>query len=123
MTPWTRDQFESQLERFPEGQICVAIDGLVVASASSLIVDFDTHSEWHDWRKISDGGYIRNHDPEGDALYGIEIMVDPAYRGLRLARRLPIGRSGPLTSIWASIIPQFPWLIPAEALRSTVDWG
>ena len=25
---------------------------------------------------------------EGNTLYGIEIMVDPEFRGLRLARRL-----------------------------------
>jgi predicted amidohydrolase/GNAT superfamily N-acetyltransferase len=36
----------------------------------------------------ADSGYIRNHDPNGDVLYGIEIMVDPEYRGMRLARRL-----------------------------------
>jgi GNAT superfamily N-acetyltransferase len=34
------------------------------------------------------GGYIENHDPRGDTLYGIEIMVAPEFRGLRLSRRL-----------------------------------
>ncbi len=31
---------------------------------------------------------LDNHDPEGDALYGMEIMVDPDYRGMKLSRRL-----------------------------------
>jgi predicted amidohydrolase/ribosomal protein S18 acetylase RimI-like enzyme len=88
MQPWTREQFESQINVFPEGQICVDHEGRMVASSSSLIVDFDLHSEWHDWKAISDNGFIRNHDPAGDSLYGIEIMVHPNYRGMRLARRL-----------------------------------
>lgn len=88
MAPWSRDQFDSQINLFPEGQFCVEYDGEIVASATSLIVDFDLYSEWHNWKEISDNGYIRNHDPNGDALYGIEIMVDPDYRGMKLARRL-----------------------------------
>src|SRR5690606_31827 len=40
------------------------------------------------WGRIADSGFIRNHEPEGDTLYGIEIMVDPEYRGMHLARRL-----------------------------------
>jgi predicted amidohydrolase/ribosomal protein S18 acetylase RimI-like enzyme len=88
MEPWQRDQFESQLRHFPEGQFCIEIDGLIVASATSLIVDFDLYSDWHKWKEISDNGYIRNHDENGDTLYGIEIMVDPEYRGMKLARRL-----------------------------------
>jgi predicted amidohydrolase/ribosomal protein S18 acetylase RimI-like enzyme len=88
MTPWSRDQFESLLSRFPEGQLCVEYRRKLVASSSSLIVDFDLHSEWHDWKVISDNGYIRNHDYSGDTLYGIEIMVHPDYRGMKLARRI-----------------------------------
>lgn len=88
MQPWGRDQIESQLAIFSDGQICIEYQGRVVASSSSLIVDFDLHAEWHDWREIADGGYIRNHDSHGDTLYGIEIMVHPDYRGMRLARRL-----------------------------------
>ncbi|MBN2369083.1 MAG: carbon-nitrogen hydrolase family protein [Vicinamibacteria bacterium] len=88
MRPWSREQFESQLRIFPEGQLGVDYEGRLVASSSSLIVDFSQHSEWHNWKQISDDGYIRNHDLEGDTLYGIEIMVDPELRGLRLSRRL-----------------------------------
>ena len=88
MVTWKRDQIESQVRLFPEGQFCIEYDGNIVASASSLIVDFDHYDDWHNWKEISDNGYIRNHDPEGDTLYGIEIMVDPEFRGMKLARRL-----------------------------------
>ena len=86
--PWSRAHVESQIERFPEGQICLEYDGKLVASASSLIVDFGDYDAWHSWREIADDGYIRNHEDEGDTLYGIEIMVEPEFRGYRLSRRL-----------------------------------
>jgi len=88
MKPWTQAQIESQLAHFPEGQICIELDGKLVASSGSLIVEFDDYDAWQDWHEIADDGFIRNHDPEGDTLYGIEIMVDPEYRGFRLSRRL-----------------------------------
>lgn len=88
MMPWGRDQIESQLARFPEGQLCVEIDGKLAASASSLILEYDPSFEWHNWKKVADNGYIRNHHPKGDTLYGIEIMVHPEFRGMKLSRRL-----------------------------------
>lgn len=88
METWGRDQIASQVEVFPEGQLCIDYDGEIVASSTSLVVDFDHYDLWHDWREIADSGYIRNHDPEGDTLYGIEMMVHPEYRGMKLARRL-----------------------------------
>lgn len=88
MKPWSHEQFESQHSIFPEGQICVEYKGKVVASSSSLVLDFDLYSVWHSWREIADDGFIRNHSLAGNTLYGIEIMVDPQYRGLKLARRL-----------------------------------
>jgi len=88
MSTWKREQIESQIAMFPEGQAVIEHEGHVVASASSLVVEFEDYSDWHNWKEISDSGYIRNHDPEGDTLYGIEIMVHPEFRGLKLARRL-----------------------------------
>jgi ribosomal protein S18 acetylase RimI-like enzyme len=104
MKPWRRDQIASQLEIFPEGQLVIELEGRIVASASSHIVDSSTHSDWHDWKRSTDDGYIRNHDPKGDMLYGIEIMVDPEFRGMKLSRRLyearkDIARSRNLTGI------------------------
>ena len=54
MKPWKQDQFESQIEQFPEGQICIEMDGKIVASSSSLIVDFDLYDEWQNWAVIAD---------------------------------------------------------------------
>lgn len=88
MKPWTREQIESQLNIFPQGQLCIEIDGQLAASSSSLIVDYDPSGEWHNWKAVADNGYIRNHKPKGDTLYGIEIMVDPDFRGMKLSRRL-----------------------------------
>jgi ribosomal protein S18 acetylase RimI-like enzyme len=88
MKTWTKEQFESLVSVFPEGQLCVLLGKKIIASCNSLIVDFDEYHETHTWRDISGQGYATNHDPHGDTLYGIEIMVDPEFRGYRLSRRL-----------------------------------
>ncbi len=84
----THEQLQSQIAIFPEGQLCVEIDGRLAASASNLILEYNANLEWHNWKVIADGGYIRNHKPKGDTLYGIEIMVHPDFRGMKLSRRL-----------------------------------
>jgi ribosomal protein S18 acetylase RimI-like enzyme len=88
MWPWSREQIASQLRVFPEGQICIEHQHQIIASSSSLILDFDVYGESHNWLEISDAGHIRNHNPSGNTLYGIEVMVDPRFRGMKLARRL-----------------------------------
>ncbi len=88
MEPWDEKQFLAMIDRFPEGQIVVVWEGEVIASSSSLIVDYDLYNDWHDWKTISDYGTISTHNRDGDMLYGIEIMVHPEYRGMKLARRL-----------------------------------
>ena len=88
MGQWTQEQLASQLEVFPEGQFVIEYEDKIVASSSSVIIDFDEYEDEHSWKEVADSGYIRNHDPEGDTLYGLEIMVDPEYRGMKLARRL-----------------------------------
>lgn len=88
MKPWSEEQFKSQIKIFPKGQICVEYQNKIIASSSSLIIDFDIYGENHSYQKITGSGFITNHNPEGDTLYGIEIMVDPNFRGMKLARRL-----------------------------------
>jgi len=85
---WTREQFESQLAVFPEGQLGVEIDGQLVATSSALIVDEEDFGAYHTFDQVSDNGFIRNHDPEGDTLYGIDIAIDLKHRGVHLTRRI-----------------------------------
>jgi predicted amidohydrolase/ribosomal protein S18 acetylase RimI-like enzyme len=88
MEPWSKKQFDSLIKIFREGQIGVECDGKIVASSSSLILNFDNYSETQSWKELTDNGMITNHDPLGETLYGIEIMVLPEFRGMKLARRL-----------------------------------
>lgn len=60
----------------------------IVASSCSLIIRRNQYSATASWNELTDNGYIRNHDPEGDTLYGMEIMVHPDFRQMKLARRL-----------------------------------
>lgn len=85
---WTLLEFKAQLKTFPEGQICIEDDGKVIAAAQSLIVDYDKYGDRHTYNQITGEGLISTHDPKGNTLYGLDIFVDPDYRGLRLGRRL-----------------------------------
>lgn len=88
MEPWTLGQLDSHLKHFSEGQFVVEYDGEIIGSCSSLIVNFEEYEDQHTWDEITDEGYIRNHDPEGANLYGMEIMVHPEYRRMKIGRRL-----------------------------------
>ncbi|BBI36391.1 bifunctional GNAT family N-acetyltransferase/carbon-nitrogen hydrolase family protein [Cohnella abietis] len=88
MGPWKVDQLESHIRIFPEGQICVELDGEIIGSCSSLIVNFDDYLEQHTYSEITEKGYIRNHNPRGGNLYGMEVMVHPDFRRMKIGRRL-----------------------------------
>lgn len=88
MKTWTKKQFRSQIRQFKKGQLGIFYENRLIASSSSLIVDIDEYAETHSWEEVTDDGYIRNHDPEGDTLYGIEVMVDPEFRGMKIGRRM-----------------------------------
>jgi predicted amidohydrolase/ribosomal protein S18 acetylase RimI-like enzyme len=88
MQPWSIKQLESHLRLFPDGQICVELDGEIIGSCSSLIVNFDDYLEQHTYSEITDKGYIRNHNPRGESLYGMEVMVHPNFRRMKIGRRL-----------------------------------
>ncbi|HLG02634.1 MAG TPA: bifunctional GNAT family N-acetyltransferase/carbon-nitrogen hydrolase family protein [Bacteroidia bacterium] len=88
MKPWTQEQFTNLLKIFPEGQFGIEYDGKLVASSSSHIIRYSEATETQTWGELTDHGMITNHNPGGDTLYGIEIMVDPQHRGMKLSRRL-----------------------------------
>lgn len=88
MTGWATHHLTAHLEVFPDGQFVVELDGDLVASSSSLRVPRERIREPHTWMSLTGGNELPNHDPEGQVLYGLEIMVDPEARGLGLAQML-----------------------------------
>jgi len=88
MDPWKVDQLRSHLSVFPEGQMVAELDGEIIGSCSSLIINFDEYDDRHSWSDVTDDGYITNHNPEGYNMYGIEVMVHPEYRRMKVGQRL-----------------------------------
>lgn len=85
---WEEDEIENLLTIFPEGQLVILVDDKVVGSALSLLVNYKKASSNHTYQKITGNSSFSTHDPEGEVLYGIDVFIDPEYRGLRLGRRL-----------------------------------
>ncbi len=86
---WEPGEFAVLTGQFPEGQICIEDNGKVIAAALTIIVNAEEfEKKRHTYDEVITGGKMTRHDPDGDALYGVDIFVDPDYRGLRLGRRL-----------------------------------
>lgn len=84
----TQEKFVSHLETFPEGQFCVEYKGKLIGSCSSLIIDVDDYGVEHSFNQISGNGFIKNHNPNGKNLYGIDVVVLPEYRKLGAGKGL-----------------------------------
>ena len=76
------------MQEFPEGQIYVEVNVEVAGSALSIIVKFDDYGDDHSYAQVTGDHQLNTHNPMGDVLYGIEVFVQPQYRGMRLGRRL-----------------------------------
>ncbi|MBD0381997.1 GNAT family N-acetyltransferase [Paenibacillus sedimenti] len=84
---WNEDQLQEHVTRFPEGALCVEIAGEIAGSITGLRVQYDPlHADEHSWATLTDNGYIRNHRPDGDTLYIVDICIRPAYRKLGLGK-------------------------------------
>ena len=85
---WKETEIRKLLKTFPEGQLVIVVDGKVIGAALSLIVKYKTAITNHNYEKITGNYTFSTHDPSGEILYGIDVFIDPAYRGIRLGRRL-----------------------------------
>lgn len=85
---WPEHTIVRLIEDFPEGQICILADGVLVGAALTVRVDYARFSNPHTIRDLIGRREIIHNNPHGDALYGLDIMIHPDYRGLRLGRRL-----------------------------------
>ncbi|MFK7924911.1 MAG: carbon-nitrogen hydrolase family protein [Bacteroidia bacterium] len=85
---WREHQIESLIQKFPEGQVVLKINGELAGCALSIIVDYDALDDNHNYQEATGDYTFNTHSEEGNALYGIEVFIKPEFRGLRLGRRL-----------------------------------
>ncbi|MBU1168236.1 MAG: bifunctional GNAT family N-acetyltransferase/carbon-nitrogen hydrolase family protein [Proteobacteria bacterium] len=85
---WKKEEFATLLSLFAEGQICIEDQGVVVAVALTLIIDYSNLEQNHSYEDIVSDGRFESHDSDGDYLYGIDMVVHKDYQGMRLGRRL-----------------------------------
>lgn len=88
MGAYPADMLRGQINQFSEGQFVVAQGDKVIGYCATFIISGDIALRHHSWLEITGGGYAARHDPDGDYLYGMEVCVDPSYRGLRIGQRL-----------------------------------
>ena len=85
---WKEYQLKTLLEKFPEGQLVIVVDGVVVGSALSILVTEEFAFKTRNYKAITGNYTFSTHNPDGEVIYGIDVFINPKYRGLRLGRRL-----------------------------------
>lgn len=85
---WPLHTLARLIKQFPEGQIGILDEGKVVGIALSVQVDYARFSNPHTYEDIVDRNDRVVSNPEGDALYGLDVVIKQSHRGLRLGRRL-----------------------------------
>ncbi|MEE6451032.1 GNAT family N-acetyltransferase [Gottfriedia acidiceleris] len=85
---WNEEQLKNHVTLFPEGALCIEVNGQMAGSMTGLLVHFDPSQPDHSWEEVTDRGYIRNHNPNGNTLYVVDICVRPSYRKLGLGKWL-----------------------------------
>lgn len=68
----SREKFESRLRIFSEGFFLAYNDGDLIGVSTSQIIKY-YGSTIESWERVTDYGFIRNHNPRGNALYVVSI--------------------------------------------------
>lgn len=80
------EKFESRMRIFPEGFFGAYEDGKLVGVSTSQIISYPVDNP--KWESITDNGFIRNHNPNGNALYVVSVGVSGYHQGKKVGTRL-----------------------------------
>jgi len=85
---YSEAQLRGQMHQFPEGQFVATYEGQIIGYCATFRIPETLALKAHDWATITGRGYASRHDPQGDWLYGMDVCVDPDFRGRRIGQRL-----------------------------------
>ena len=85
---WPKHTIDKLIQEFPDGQIAIEDDGVLVGVALTVQVDYDEFSNPHKYDDLIGHREIILNNPEGDAMYGLDVLIHPDYRGYRIGQRL-----------------------------------
>ncbi|TGG96094.1 hydrolase [Natronospirillum operosum] len=86
---WPQHTIDQLIREFPEGQLGIEDGGQLVGVALTVLVDYARFSDPHTYDDIVDSHErIQGQSTNGDALYGLDVLIHSDYRGYRLGRRL-----------------------------------
>jgi ribosomal protein S18 acetylase RimI-like enzyme len=85
---WKPKHLEAHLKVFPQGQFVAEYHGKIIGSCSSLIITLNPEYKEHTWIEACGDNLFRNHDPQGDTLYGADVSSHPSHRRLGVATKL-----------------------------------
>ena len=87
MPNYTPDMIRTHIRKFPEGQWVATVDDIIVGYTASFRIAGKYALKAHTWETITGDGYASRHDENGDWMYGMDVCVDPAYRGYKIGQR------------------------------------
>ncbi len=75
-----REKWISRLTIFPQGTFVAESNGRIVGVVVTHIIKWDYPPGYYPtWAEATAGGYITNHDEEGDTAYGVNMTVLPGW--------------------------------------------
>jgi predicted amidohydrolase/ribosomal protein S18 acetylase RimI-like enzyme len=86
--PYPADALRAQIIHFPEGQLVVEYEKVIIGFCITFIISEEAAMKPHTWKEITGSSFASRHDPLGDFLYGMDICVDPEFRGKKIGERL-----------------------------------
>ena len=86
---WPKRTIDKLIQEFPDGQIAIEDDGLLVGVALTVQVDYDEFSNPHKYDDLIGHREVILNDAGGDALYGLDVLIRAKWL------MLPRGAGGP----------------------------
>jgi GNAT superfamily N-acetyltransferase len=88
---FTEAMYHTHLDVFPDGQFVALVNAggkpKVVGATSTFRTNFNFDDIQHTFLQAIAGGWLTNHLPDGEWLYGADMGLHPRYRGMKIGSR------------------------------------